>query len=969
MKRPGLSGSKGSLDTEEREDRFARHPYVTYTILFMLVGLVVFSWFLYYKRSLVSNFDSFDQLIPWLRSLRRACKGLIKGEGVSLWSWSAILGGDVIGNMNSVYTDPFSYVAAAFPERYLDLGYGVSTYLKLYSAGALMLTFLLYHRNDPLISVAGGLSYAFSAWALTSLVQTNFDTQLVYFPMLILGVDYINDRNRYGLFFLGVALSLATSVYFAYMSAIQTILYIVCVYFTASERPSIVGFIKHFMRFFVLVLIALLVTAPIVYSLVSAILRCGKGGGVTHGLFFTPLEMLRYLPGYLTAEQYFGNYSALSVGALPLCLLPFAFFSRSDKRTKASSIMLALCLLFTLFPVFGSMFNGFSYAVGRWQYSLAFFLVWAGVQSFTVCLEDGLATPRVVVFELFVCGLLVAGVIVAGVVDAMSKRGLVVASCNLAFMATFIVLIRGIVNNESDQNEQSRKILMCTALNLALMGAIFYSPFVGSFSQFIDLGFAYGQYRYSAFRAIKDMSKLDAFRTSIVKHVNVTAPHSTNSSYHVTTNEALYHDVPSNYGFYSTYESNLYDYYRSLCNNGSTTQRVESLPVDQRSREDFLAGVKQYAVIGDSEAPYISAAYADTRDESGRGVFLSKIDTSIGYVFDKTIAKSAYESLSYADREQAIMQALVVEDDLSTSITPSEVDSLSFDARPLAFTITPGDGVEIEGETVEVYKAGSSISLSIDSSIPDGETYVLIQNLWREPQSLAGLRDDTLPENYSKLEADSFTVSHLGYVTADNFDVVVRTANVTRTFRNLSGVNNQAITDMDDYLCNVGKVEDGSISISFNTVGAYHLDKVSAYVLPQESFERQAQALSDNRVIMDTLENDRVTGTVDSDGGILYLSVVDNGGWKLFIDGKEVEPFTVDYAFMGVDIAPGVHEIELKYRPMSMVIGLPCTAAGIVSLVLYLRFSKSHYAIEAGESEQAKNGAPGRRHAGKHMLG
>ncbi len=93
----------------------------SYTLVFLLVGLFAFFWLLVGRKTLVHVDDGFDQWYPLLVHLKRVCAGLFSGNGVASWSWTAGLGGDLIGNYYSVFLDPFSYFAAAFPTRFLDI--------------------------------------------------------------------------------------------------------------------------------------------------------------------------------------------------------------------------------------------------------------------------------------------------------------------------------------------------------------------------------------------------------------------------------------------------------------------------------------------------------------------------------------------------------------------------------------------------------------------------------------------------------------------------------------------------------------------------------------------------------------------------------------------------------------------------------------------------------------------------------
>ncbi len=71
--------------------------------------------------------------------------------------------------------------------------------------------------------------------------------------------------------------------------------------------------------------------------------------------------------------------------------------------------------------------------------------------------------------------------------------------------------------------------------------------------------------------------------------------------------------------------------------------------------------------------------------------------------------------------------------------------------------------------------------------------------------------------------------------------------------------------------------------------------------------------------------------------GLLVISNTYFPGWHASIDGKETKVLRTDYAFQGVFVPGGHHEVELNYMPLSFIIGLVVSLAGIAAIpCLYL---------------------------------
>lgn len=73
-------------------------------------------------------------------------------------------------------------------------------------------------------------------------------------------------------------------------------------------------------------------------------------------------------------------------------------------------------------------------------------------------------------------------------------------------------------------------------------------------------------------------------------------------------------------------------------------------------------------------------------------------------------------------------------------------------------------------------------------------------------------------------------------------------------------------------------------------------------------------------------EPDRIRLTARTDApGLLMLSEIHDPGWRAYIDGKEVDIHIADHALRAVPVPDGTHEVELRYEPTSLKVGLAIT--------------------------------------------
>ena len=68
--------------------------------------------------------------------------------------------------------------------------------------------------------------------------------------------------------------------------------------------------------------------------------------------------------------------------------------------------------------------------------------------------------------------------------------------------------------------------------------------------------------------------------------------------------------------------------------------------------------------------------------------------------------------------------------------------------------------------------------------------------------------------------------------------------------------------------------------------------------------------------------------------GVLFVSESYYPGWQAMVDGKVAEATLVDGAFVGVEVGPGKHRVELRYFPIYFFRAIPLLGIGIAFLVL-----------------------------------
>lgn len=928
-------------------NKIRKNVYCLYTILFIVIAFLAFFWFIFYGKTFIYNVDAYLQHYSFLVKLRRFISDIFAGNGVSLWTWDTEYGSDTIGNFAFVFCDPFAYIAAAFKPKYIDVGYTVSVILRLYAAGLAMIAFLRYRKKGSFQCLIGGVAYAFSSWAIaTSARHAFFLDPLILFPLIILGVEKIDREKKPFIFVLSIVLSLITSFYFSYMSALLAIVYIVVKYFFENKgKKTFKEFIQRFLKFVFYAIIAVLISAPILIPVFYSLVYANKSSGVDINVFLTLKEVLRYIPSYISDIDINGNYSHTSLTMICIAMVPAMIIDFKNKFNRLPAFMTLICAVMAAFPLFGSIFNAMSYSVGRWCYMLAFFFVWASVSVFDLekFKEPAYKKSYKTIFSVMIIILAVSLVFAKLIFNVFLDRNLYIGLLNLSFLIVFA----GILCSDEDNRRISKSAVILTlmAANLGLVNLIYYAPnFSNELSKFLDIGQPYKQYSSSAQRVGITIEDDDFYRVDQIENSTPTAQVTFT---HTPSNESIFFGTRSIYSYISTIDNRIFEYNKSLCNSAGYYRRICTNSNDNRSRINFLQGVKYF--IGDNKdknlvtSQYAGYGYNEYKTVDGVEILKNKRKASLGYVFENTIRESDLMKYGYLDREQIMMQACVVADDNETDASRINENDIILNTQNVDYEIEAENGLRLSNGKIEVMSKDSRLTLST-GEIKNSELYVVFKNLKKKPLSYEDYKEYYFRnKGKSRIAEDTLDAQNISYYSYADFTVFVsKPGNITKRLINADG-DNQGFTDIEDFMANLGyyKSTEGRITIDFKEIGNYTYDSIDVVAVSQENFKAQAKKLENNRLKVKTLNDNYIKGTVNAENdGLLYLSIPYTDGWKVYIDGVEQKTFVADIAFTGVNIKQGKHTVELKYRPVGFTVELIMSAAGIVIFAVILVYQR-----------------------------
>ncbi len=115
--------------------------------------------------------------------------------------------------------------------------------------------------------------------------------------------------------------------------------------------------------------------------------------------------------------------------------------------------------------------------------------------------------------------------------------------------------------------------------------------------------------------------------------------------------------------------------------------------------------------------------------------------------------------------------------------------------------------------------------------------------------------------------------------------------------------------------------------------------KTQGYYINEEALNQAYETLSAQTMQLTKNEITEIEGTIEvTEAGYLVLSIANETGWSLFVDGTEQTPETFAKAYMAVYLEEGVHSIRLSYETpglaMGAVVSAICVLLFCVTIVL-----------------------------------
>ena len=147
--------------------------------------------------------------------------------------------------------------------------------------------------------------------------------------------------------------------------------------------------------------------------------------------------------------------------------------------------------------------------------------------------------------------------------------------------------------------------------------------------------------------------------------------------------------------------------------------------------------------------------------------------------------------------------------------------------------------------------------------------------------------------------------------------------------------------DCDRYqwqIFHLGELKQGQqvhIEYIYNSLSASGTASLYMATFDKEIYAYNHRLLSDDMLQVERFEDGYVYGTIDMpERQTMFTSIPYDKGWKILVDGEEVDYYAIGEAFIGVDMTPGKHTVEMIYIPVGLKLGIIISVGAWLLLLL-----------------------------------
>ena len=843
----------------------------------------MFGWYFFTGHSFIWDGDGYSQhyraMVYYSNFLKQ-----IPQNGIPNWDSNLGEGADILGNLNYyVIGDPFTFLSVLVPTQFMWIYYEFSIILKIYLSGIFFsyLCFKTKKKNKQAI-LAGSLTYMFCLWSVYNANRHPFFLNpMVYFPLIILGIEKILKKEKPYLFILTVFICALSNFYFFYMIAILTIIYtlvrLICIYKRDIKR-ILLKLLKIGAFSVIGVLMSSIVFLPVCYTFLN---DTRMASGVELRLIY-PISYYIKLPSILVTCN--SSYWMCMGYSAPTVLAIFMLFL-NKKENKLLKTLIIACLIIMVIPVFGQILNGFSYMCNRWCWALALLVSYILVSQWEklMYIEGKNKKKLKICFVIFT--------IICIISSYFTSKGVLVAS-----VASIVIALISLMVINSKIKSKEKIFLALIILSIVANGASFNSPVGNNYtSQGVtidEIQQNFGRDETKSIEKIAENDKIDVekFRfsgRSLTPNANLTSGISSTQYYWTISN-------PYNSQFRN-----------ELALRENKNHSYEGY--DDRTILNTLSGVLYY-FVPEKDKIKVPYGFEYKKTIENYKIYKNKNSLPLIYTYNNYIKYDEWNKMNAIQKQESMLQAVVLDEDVD-KIQKQDVEITS---AKVPYKVKCEEGVELKNNKFIVTATNSTATISFEG-LKECETYFLVEGL-----NYVGSKETIVQ---MKCKSSNKTTKNINYYTPKNKYYIGK----------------------HDYALNFGYSKDyiKSITIKFSNKGQYVFDSIDVICQPMKNYTKQVENLKQDEIKNFKIETNTIKCDVTlTNSKILLFSIPYSKGWKAYVDGNKTKLMQANVKNMAVKLSEGNHQVELHYETPLLKIGTIISIGTIIGLLIISMFYK-----------------------------
>ena len=618
------------------------------------VAVLLFTIPLIVDKGIFTFYGDYNvQQIPFYQLAHRAVR-----SGDIFWNWYTDLGANFMGSYSFyLLFSPFFWLTLPFPTSWLPYLMAPLFVLKFAFAAFFSYFYFRYFVKDTNYAVIGSLLYAFSGYMIYNTFFNHFLDVVVFFPLLLIGVEKLIEGKGRGFFAFAVFINAMVNYWFFVGEAVFVVIYFFVRITDENVQHKVKLFFSIAFESIIGAMIAMFILLPSVLCIInnprvdSSNLLSGWDL-IYHSSpqrYINIISVFFFPPDLPSKPNFFPDHGAkwASLAAwLPLVGMTGVIAYLQSTKNNWIRKILPICMIFALVRGLNSafiLFNGSYYA--RWFYMFVLMTCLASVialerSSEDVDLERGIKWSFVITLSITLCvGLFPKksdDKIVIGLAKSKPEFWGWVAIAMLALFLTFIIYKK----YKGTQKFTKALIIGVSAVSL-LYGSVYLNVARASSSSS----------DFVVNNAIEYEGDFDipSSDTEFVRY----------DFYNTIENLGMFWEMPTIQAFHSIVPVSIMEFYPTVGVKRDVSSKPSTSVYELRS----LLSVKWLMIkaTDKKQDPMLGFTYFDT--QNGMCIYSNDNYLPMGFTYDKYISYDDYMNVSEGYRARTLLRAIVLSDE------------------------------------------------------------------------------------------------------------------------------------------------------------------------------------------------------------------------------------------------------------------------------------------------------------------